>query len=287
MSKKILVALVIVLAIINVFAFRQVLALAGPQYLQVEALDIGQGDAIFIKTSARRTILIDGGPDSAVLTKLAARLPFWQRTLDAIILTHPDADHVMGLLEVLKKYQVDYIVWTGMMRNNANYDQWLSLLKKAKQQGTQIIIAHQGTKINSAGAVLEVLHPFENVEGKFFKESNDTGIVLRLDYGTASFLFTADISSKIEGQLVTTGAPLAIDVLKVAHHGSKYSTSEIFLEAAHPQFAVISAGKDNSYGHPTPEVLQRLEEFGITVLRTDQQGDVTFLSDGNHIQVKN
>ncbi|OGZ66711.1 MAG: hypothetical protein A2822_00760 [Candidatus Staskawiczbacteria bacterium RIFCSPHIGHO2_01_FULL_41_41] len=284
-KNKILLGLVAMVVVLDFLVFKEVFMLAGPRYLNVEILDVGQGDSIFIRTPAHRNIVIDGGPDAAVLSKLSGRLPFWQKSLDVVILTHPDADHLMGILEILKKYKADYIVWTGMEREGANYQEWLSLLQKAKERGSQIIIAKPGLVITSGGAAVEVLHPFENLEGQFFKEANDTGIVARLAYGKKSFLFTADISSKVEEQLVTAGG-VASDVLKVAHHGSKYSSFESFLQAVNPKVAVISVGGENTYGHPTPEVLQRLAKFGITVLRTDQRGDIKFVSDGEKIQIK-
>ena len=274
------------LLLINFFAWQEVFAFAGPHYLKVDVLDVGQGDSIFIETPARRRIIIDGGPDSAVLGKLAERLPVWEKSLDVVMLTHPDADHVAGVLQVLERYKVDYIVWTGMVRDGANYQKWVELLAKKHQEGSNIIIAKAGTKITSGGATIDTLHPFENLEGQFFgKQGNDTGIVSRLSYGKKSFLLAADISSKAEQAMVKAGLSLASDVLKVAHHGSKYSSSEVFLQAIKPAVAVISAGAKNSYGHPTSEVLQNLFKFGIKVLRTDQDKDVEFLSDGNTIKI--
>lgn len=286
MKHKIFLGLVAMMAVLNFLVFKEVFALAGARYLKVEVLDIGQGDSLFIQTPELHTMVIDGGPDGAILMKLAQRLPFWQKSLDVVMLTHPDADHLMGILEILKKYQVDYIVWTGMRRDGANYQQWLSMLQRAEARGSKVIIARPGFEITSGGVVMEMLYPFESLEGQFFEEANETGIVSRLQYGNKSFLFTADISSNVEEALVEARVHLASDILKVAHHGSKYSSSPVFLQATGSKIAAISVGGKNTYGHPTPEVLQNLSDFGITVLRTDQQGDITFLSDGNKIQVK-
>lgn len=285
-KRKILLGFIAAALVANVIAFKEVIFLNGPHYLRVDVLDIGQGDSIFIQTPALRNIIIDGGPDSSVLEKVAKRLPFWNKKLDMLVLTHPDADHVNGFIEILKKYKVDYIVWTGIDRSGANYQTWLSLLEKAKEKGSKVIISSPGTTITSGGARLAIIYPFEDVEDTFLKEANDSGIVSRLTYGQKSFLFTADVSSKVEQQLVDAGVTLTSDVLKVGHHGSKYSSAETFLQAAAPRVAVISVGGNNTYGHPTPEVLQRLQKFGITTLRTDQRGDITFLSDGNNIQLK-
>ena len=284
---KIGLAFIALLLLLNIFTWQHVFVLAGPRYLKVEVLNVGQGDSIFIQTPAMRRILIDGGPDATVLSKLAKRLPFWEKSLDVIILTHPDQDHIMGLLSVLEKYHVGYIVWTGMVRDGANYDQWVTLLEKAKKRGSKIVIAKTGLRIASGGAVFDTLHPFETLEGRFFdKTGNDAGIIEKLQYGRNSFLFTADVSSNVEQQMVDVGLPVVSDVLKVGHHGSKYSSSELFLQAVNPTLAVISVGARNAYGHPTPEVLQRLQKSGIKILRTDQHGDMKFLSDGKNINIK-
>ena len=286
-KQKIGLGVVAVLLALTVVAWQEVFKITGPHYLKIDVLDIGQGDSIFIETPAMRRILIDGGPGAKVLQKLAERLPFWEKHFDMVILTHPDADHLVGLLSVLQKYQVDYIVWTGIVRDGAAYQEWLELLEKQKARGAKIIIASLHTNIGSGGVVFDTLHPFENLEGQdFSKAGNDTGIVLRAAYGQKSFLFTGDISSKVEQEMIEENIPVAADVLKVPHHGSKYSSSETFLAAVHPSLAAISVSADNSYGHPTPEVLQRLQKFGITTLITDQYGDIKLVSDGNNINIK-
>ncbi len=253
--------------------------------LKVNFLDVGQGDAIFIKTPQSHQILIDGGPDSTILEKLQKLMPFYDRTIDVVILTHPDKDHVQGLLEVLQRYKVDYILWTGVVRSTSFYQKWLELLVKSEKQGTKIIKADVSKEVKAGNVVIDILHPLEDSIGKESKNnSNDTSIVSRLIFGKDTFLFTADISSKVEKEFISRGVNLKADVLKVAHHGSKYSTSNEFLENMEPKVAVISVGK-NSYGHPTPETLQRLENFAIHVLRTDEYGDIKIESDGNNIYI--
>ncbi len=285
-KQKIFLSFIFGLFLLNIVAWQEVFVLAGPHYLKIDVLDIGQGDSIFIQTPSRRTILIDGGPDSLVLEKLANRLPFWQKSLDMVVLTHPDQDHIMGIFSVLQKYKINYIVWTGMVRDGANYQRWIELLAQKQKEGSKIIIVDANTDIFSGGAFIDVLNPLENIEGKYFgKTGNDTGIVLRLMYGDDSFLFAADTSSKIEQALIDRKVNLASDVLKVGHHGSKYSTSEAFLRAVNPKIAVISVGAHNTYGHPTQEVLQKLQKNGINILRTDEDGDVELVSDGQNIKV--
>lgn len=286
-KQRIYLVLIGILLLSNVFAWKEVFALAGPHYLKVNVLDIGQGDSIFIETPEMHQILIDGGPDSSVLARLQDRMPFWDKNLDVVILTHPDKDHVMGLLHVLAKYKVDYILWTGIARSGQTYQEWLKLLAVAEKNGTKIIKAKIGQEILSGEAIITTLHPFEDLTGQNFKEtSNDTSIFSRLTYGTHSFLFTGDASSKTERYLIDNNVSLASDVLKVGHHGSRFSTSEEFLQAVNPEIAAISVGGKNTYGHPTQEVLQKLEKFGITIFRTDQMGDIEILSDGKNINIK-
>lgn len=268
---------------LNFLAWQEVFALNGPKVLKVDFLSVGQGDSAFIETPGMDKILIDGGPDSSVLGKLAENMPFWEKEIDLVILTHPDSDHVNGLIDVLQKYKVDYVLWTGVARADATYKEWTKALGQQQKNGAKIIIAQSGQEIKIGKVLIETLNPFESLAGQSVKNDNDTGVVSDLFYGKNSFLFTADITSKLEQTMVDDKINLSCDVLKVAHHGSKYSTSDIFLQAAKPKIAVISCGKNNQYHFPTPEVLQRLNNFGIKVERTDTDGDIKMVSDGNNI----
>ena len=266
--------------------------------LEVDFLDVGQGDSIFIKTPEGHQIIIDGGPNSILLQKLAERMPFWDKTIDLVILTHPEKDHMTGLLDVLQNYKVDYFLWTGVIKNSAENKKLAALLEEAqkpkrnflasldgKSKSTKILIAKAGEKIMAGEVLIDILFPHENLNNQEPKNTNDTSVVSQLIFGNNEFLFTGDISSSAEKKLVNGGADLSASVLKVAHHGSKYSTSDIFLETVKPGIAVISVGK-NSYGHPTQETLKRLEEFAIKILRTDTNGDVNMVSDGKNIILK-
>lgn len=285
-KRKLSLLVIGVLLALNVVVWKEVFVLAGTRHLKVDFLDVGQGDSIFIETPGANQILIDGGPDSVILEKLAEKMPFWDRSLDVVILTHPDKDHVMGIINVLEKYDSDYIIWTGIVKNGGLYQKWLQVLEEQKKRGAKIVIAEAGQKIRAGDIVIGILHPFENLAGKDFgNKDNDSGVVSRLEFGKINFLFAADISSSLEKKMVAAQANLSAAVLKVAHHGSKYSTSEEFLESVNPEISVISAGKNNSYGHPTEEVLQKLEMFGIKIFRTDENGDIEIISDGNNISV--
>jgi len=267
---------------LNILAWQEVFILAGPEYLKVKFFNVGQGDSAFIETPQGHQILIDGGPDSSVLEKMSKEMPFWDREIDAVILTHPEKDHMAGILDVLQRYKVDYFLWTGVKKQDAENKKLDGLLAKTKS-----VNVYAGEKIKAGAAEIDVLFPLENLAGKEEKNSsNDGGVVLKLTFGRKSFLFTGDISEKSEKALQTPGVcNLLADVLKVAHHGSKTSTSQNFLAAVMPEYAVISVGK-NTYGHPTKEVLERLSSLGIETLRTDQNGDITMITDGNKIYLK-
>ncbi len=300
MKKKYIVFFTGFLLALNVLAWQEVFVLERPQYLKVDFLDVGQGDSIFIETPQGQQILIDGGPNSRVLEKLQKLMPAFDKSLDAVILTHPEKDHMAGILEVLQRYRVDYFLWTGVVKNDAENKKLAEILNEIQnpsqsflaaltgQEKTKVMAISAGTKIKAGKVIINTLFPLESVAGRELKNtSNDTCIVNRLVFGDSSFLFTCDIGFPEEKQLINLYTPgvYRSEVLKVAHHGSKYSTSELFLESVKPKVAVIEVGK-NSYGHPTPETLQRLEKFGINVLRTDKNGDVEIESDGKNIYIK-
>jgi len=270
----------------NVFAWIVVYNLNYPKFLEVNFFDVGQGDAILIQTPKRHQILIDGGPSSIVLEKLAKEMPFWDRTIDLIVLTHPEKDHLAGLIDVLKRYEVENILWTGVVRDNPEFKEWEELIEK---EGANIKIAKAGQRIilpiNKEEADIDILYPFEKLEGKEIENSNETSIVSRLIFGEISFLFTADVSKATEKKIFEKET-VKSDVLKVAHHGSKTSSSENFIEKVLPKIAVIQVGKDNSYGHPNQETLDILEKYGISIFRTDKNNDIKILCDSQLLKLK-
>jgi len=269
MRKKIIFSLVF----LNILAWIAVFSLNN-SFLEVTFFDIGQGDSSFIEIPNGYQILVDGGPNSKVLEKLSKQMPFWDRTIDLIILTHPEHDHLSGLLGVLERYKVENILWTGVINNTSEFQEWSELIKK---EGAKIYIAQKGQIIKAGNAYAKILYPFENLEGTEPKNINDTSIVFSLFYDDNSFLFTGDVSKSVELKLGKVDS----DVLKVGHHGSKTSTSRSFVEMVSPEIAVISLGKENSYGHPHLNTLQSLE--GVKVLRTDLEGDIKIASDGSHL----
>lgn len=272
-----------VLFSLNILAWIAVYNLSKPQLLVVNFFDVGQGDAIFITSPQRHQILIDGGPGPAILEKLATEMPFYDRSLDLIVLTHPEHDHIAGLIEVLKRYKVDYILWTGIIRNTSEYEEWL---KTIAQENAQIKIAKAGQRIIASRMVLDILYPFENLEDKKVKNTNNTSIISHLIFGNNSFLFTGDAYKSVEKKLIESKTNIDSDVLKVGHHGSKTSSAKDFIEKVSPAIAVIQCGKNNPYGHPRPETLETLAKYDIKILRTDLDGDIKIISDGTKIKIK-
>jgi len=283
-NTKIWIFVAVILFLLNVFAWQEVFALTGENYLKVYFLNVGQGDSAFIETPENHQIVIDGGPDSKSLAEVSSLMPFWDKTIDLVILSHPEKDHMQGLLEILKKYKANYILESGIEKDSAEYEEWQKTLEWQKSLGAKVLAVNFGDVVRLGNTKIEIVLPFENLAGKKADESsNDDCVVAKLNFGNESFLFTGDISTDIEKEIISA-ENLKSDVLKVSHHGSKYSTSEEFLQNVDSKFAVIEVGK-NSYGHPTPEVLQRLEKFGIQILRTDTDGNIEFVSDGNNLKL--
>lgn len=254
--------------------------------LHVHVLDVGQGDAIFIETPSGRQVLIDGGPSpSLLLSRLGRRMPFWDRSLDLVILTHPDGDHITGLVGVLERYWVDAVVWREVGCDGTICERWRQLVADGE---ATVYRGEAGLEMAlEEGLRLAVLQPgAELLEGEGF---NDNSLVMRLSYGRASLLLTGDIEAQAEETLLRSGAELRSTVLKVAHHGSCGSSRTAFLEAVAPEVAVISVG-ENDFGHPCDEVVERLEavlgDGGTRLYRTDQHGTVELVSDGARVWVK-
>lgn len=278
MNKKVILILVLLLGadlILGLYALK-----IRQPYLEVTFFDIGQGDSVLIETSKDHQILLDGGPDSLILEKLEKELPLFDRTIDLIILSHPDSDHITGLLEVLDRYEVENVLWSGAVKESALLDEWNKLLS---EEGADVIIGKRGLKVSFGEEYIDVLYPLESLEGQEISDVNNSSIVFKLVYGDTSFLFPGDIYKGTEEEILESGADLDADILKAAHHGSKTSTGENFLSVVSPNAVVVSCGKDNSYGHPHAEFLELLGKYGINIFRTDQKGDIKLISDKNKI----
>ncbi|OHA02763.1 MAG: hypothetical protein A3C92_00710 [Candidatus Sungbacteria bacterium RIFCSPHIGHO2_02_FULL_53_17] len=251
---------------------------ASRQHLGVTVFDVGQGDAIFIEVSGGNQILVDGGPNDRILAKLGAALPFWDRSIDLLIVTHPHADHIGGFLDVLKRYEVGMVMTSGVGYGTPEYEEWEKLIK---QYAIPVVLARKGQRIDAgSGVVLDILSPAEDVTAGA-NHPHGANIISRLSYGDTAMLLTGDAERALEYRLLFESPDmLDADILKVGHHGSKTSSTETFLKAVSPDVAVISAGKKNRYGHPHQEVMERLAQLDIAVLRTDQEGDIRIESDG-------
>lgn len=275
----ILYPFIVVLLVLNGWLLYLILV-PQPDTLEIHFLDVGQGDAILIESPSGIDMLIDGGPDRSVMRKLPGELGIFDRTIDIVLATHPDKDHIAGLADVLDKYKVSYLIESGVEHNSPFVD----ALEDAagNEKGLHRSVAHRGTRIDLGdGVYVDILFPDRDVSGV---ETNDGSIVLRLVYGNTSFVLGGDAPSKVEDYLVSLDAgSVRSDVLKASHHGSKTSTSAAWLEAVDPSVVLISAGKNNSYGHPAPDVVERIRESGAQILSTMQEGTITFLSDGKKV----
>jgi len=282
---KILIGLLIIALIVWFLVLNQ----RPGRILETDFLDVGQGDAVLIKTPKGQTVLVDGGPNNKVLEKLGKYLAPLQKRIDIIILTHPHADHVSGLIEVLRRYSVGLVILNGVYLKTDNYDQFLNAIEDNK---VKVLIAEAGEAIHfDKDLEFDILSPNKNPAGLAFNKNsesfgtagndvNDTSIVGKLIFNDFSIMFMGDATSKIENQILAYGDNLKSDILKVGHHGSKYSSFPIFLKTVAPKAGIIEVGAKNFYGLPSQAALSRFKMFGANIFRTDQNGDIRVLSDG-------
>ena len=269
-------ALLIITAVVLVFSSVNA---APDDKLHVSFLDIGQGDAVLLQ-KGNIQVLIDGGPSGQALNlALSEKMPFRDRTIELVVLTHPHDDHITGLVEVLKRYKVEHILTTKSESYLPVYDEWLSLIE---EKSIPVTLAQAGQQINIDNAIIDVLNP----QREYFEDTgadiDNNSIVLNVAFGEISFLLTADVGKYAELELITDRLIPQATILKVGHHGSSSSTSVEFLNVCRPQIAVISVGTDNDYGHPNEEVNERLVEImgEQNIYRTDKNGTIEFISDG-------
>lgn len=281
----IIVSIFLLIFLINIFynlvIQRKFFYLYQPRnYSEISYLDIGQGDATLIQTNQYKNILIDGGPDLSLIYQLGKVLPFYEKHIDLMILTHPDQDHMYGLIEVLKRYQVDELWLNGIDDQTADYLYFLSV---ANDYNVPIKIVQAGKELIIDNLKLSVFYPFESLQNKKIDDTNESSLVIRVDYYHNSFLFTGDLPINKELELVKKNIDLKVDVLKAGHHGSKTSSSLKFLQKTKPFYVIISAGKNNRFGHPHFRVLKNISKIGAKVLRTDQMGNIQLITDGKDI----
>lgn len=242
--------------------------------MKVIFFDVGQGDSILISQGANQ-ILIDGGKDGKLLlAKLGRYLPFWDRKIEVVIETHPDADHIGGLIDVFRAYDVATVVKTRMTSDSQTFK---TLEDEIGKEELEIVEAKLGNKIIFPnGDIEEIIFPFNSLVNSLSADTNATSVVTKLSTGENKFLFTGDLPIEQENEILANNIDIMANFLKVGHHGSRYSSGEKFLDAVKPQQALISVGKNNTYGHPNQEVLQRLLSRKIKIYRTDEVGDIIY-----------
>jgi competence protein ComEC len=289
--KKYLIPILILLILNALFGF----AFYDENYIQrprVIFFDVGQGDSAMVDAGNNTQILIDGGSGNVVLERIGKYMPFYDRKIELVIMSHPDKDHMGGLVEVLKYYEIGLILETGIFCDTAICQEWDKLIT---EKNIPVKYAEFGQKVNMGNASIDILYPFENLKDKKVKDDNETSIILKLtinksfDYAQddimrinqdnklniTTYLFTGDMGFKTEKELLDKNINIEARILKVSHHGSKNATSNEFLQAINPKQAVISVGK-NSYGHPAEELLNRLKNISVEILRTDERGNLIF-----------
>lgn len=254
--------------------------------LTVTYLDVGQGDATFIEGPTGIQVLIDGGKGKKVLSELGKVLPFYDKSIDVVIATHPDQDHIEGLIGVEERYKTLVFIEPNLITDKPFQIALLETVRNRNVQGGGVkeLSAWAGQEIDlGLGATLTILFPDLDVSA-WQDITNNASVVAILRYGSTSFLFTGDSPIAIENRLIKEyGSQLDVDVLKAGHHGSRTSSGPEYLAITSPTFAIISSGKDNSYGHPHKEVLDNLATVGARVMRTDEQSTITVKSDGEII----
>lgn len=274
---------VLVLIVVNLALFISGQARQSHHEMTVTFFDVGQGDAIHIRNQAGQDILIDGGPGDRVLQKLADDMPFLDRKIELLVITHPHADHVSGAVQILRRYTVEKVLVSDVEYPSKTYQAFLAEIEK---QNVEVVRPRLGSRIKlNNGAVIDVLYPFVGYFTKTPKDPNSISTVLRLSYGKSNVLFTGDAGVENELEMIAYELPLQSEILKVGHQGSFTSSSLNFLKAVSPDFGVIMVG-ENSYGHPHQEVLDRLENQGIDIYRTDEKGDIKFSIFPDFIRLK-
>jgi competence protein ComEC len=267
------------MALVTVLIWYAVFTESRGNVLTVAFLDVGQGDAIYIEAPNGNQVLIDGGANANVLRELSRVMPFYDRSIDIVIATHPDTDHIGGLSDVLERFDVNYIFQSGVEGDSNTYNSFVRFIEREVESGAQRVLARRGQIIVlDEGVELHILFPDRDVSDI---ESNAGSIITQLVYGETEFMLTGDSPQAIEKYLVNVdGANLRSDVLKVGHHGSNTSSAESFIAAVLPTYAVISAGTDNRYGHPHREVLELFELLESEIFSTFESGTIIFESNG-------
>jgi competence protein ComEC len=283
LNKNLKLFSLIFLILVNIIIFYTIYYLNNDGILKIIFLDVGQGDSILIEAPNGNQVLIDSGADKSVLKALSRNIPFYDRSIDVLIATHPDQDHIGGFPEILKRYKVNKFLNNGLQSDSKTFQEIENQIKnKNIEEGR--LVKNEIIDLGD-GIFLKVLYPNIELEGD---DTNKNSVVLKLIYGDTSILLTGDIPTDVEKYLtMSSGEGLDSDILKVAHHGSKNSLSEEFFSAVSPEYSIISASKDNSFGHPHKEIIDALNNIRTNILRTYEVGDIVFVSNGDNLIYKN
>lgn len=257
-------------------------SIAGDGLLTVRFLDVGQGDAIHITSPEGYEMLIDGGASGVVLRELMRGRSFFDRQIEVVVATHPDTDHVAGLVDVFRRFEVSAVLESGVTGDSVSARAYHQV---ADKEGVSRIVAQAGQIIRfGSNTSIRVLSPLGDTTNW---ENNTASVVVQVVHGDIEFMLTGDAPSGVEEYLSHTyGSVLESEVLKLGHHGSKTSSSELFLNMVRPKYAVVSAGIDNRYGHPDPTVVETVRAGGAQVVSTAERGTITFKSDGQRVWVE-
>lgn len=244
---------------------------------KVDFFSIGQGDAILLESAENFRVLIDGGPNNLILEKLGKSMAFDQKRIDLMILTHPHADHMNGLIEVLEKMEVGAVLVSGVSYGGIGYKKFWELVA---EKGVEVIYVNGNSDLRVGSLLIDLLYPLQAMQGREVENVNNSSISLRVIFGEQKIFFSGDLEEEGEEELMKSGVRLNAEVYKAAHHGSKTSSTEEFLAAIGAKIAVISCGLNNQFKHPAAETLDKLWRAGATVYRTDLDGDIRLEMDG-------
>jgi len=282
LNRNHLILFLIFLAVFDFLVWKSIFLNKPNSDTELYFLDVGQGDSELVILPGGVKILIDAGPNNKIVSELESVLRSTDRYIDLLVLSHPETDHFNGFIDVLKRYQVGAFIYNG--RAGATQS-WKELAKIVEENKVPVFVLGQGDKIKNQDDFFEILSP--NADFLRSKKLNDTSLVVKFvnnDKQTQiKALFTGDIGEKNEKYLINN-FDIRADILKVGHHGSKYSSGDYFLKAVNPKISAIEVGK-NSYGHPTKEVLERLASVGSQIFRTDQNSIIKLAIKGNEINI--
>jgi len=276
------VTAVLALAALGVFVWWQIIFTRPATRPEINFLDVGQGDSELLMLPGGIRILTDAGPNQKILQSLESAFKAGDNYIDLAIISHPQLDHFNGFNYVLDHYRVGAFIFNGRSDTEAAGG-WPQFVEKIKSQKIPLITVSQGDKIKYGDSEIDFLSP--GPEYAQSAELNDVGLVELIRTGGWRALLTADIGANIEDYLVKNWAALRVDILKIPHHGSKYSSSAEFLNSVRPRVAVIEVGESNKYGHPTKEVLERLASAAAKIFRTDQNGNIEIFAENGKLKV--